>query len=135
MPREIELDIPATAEDREARRITTGWDRWYAGLPDDLKRKLSVHDFKRLGDCFRDAFHIPETVWPSQPMERICECLSCGRSHRRLGTPPWALGHDEACRLSVVFNEGANLHRTQDVAINDWLKRVIVAARSTDDLR
>lgn len=128
---EIELDIPKTAEEREARRITGGWDRWYASLPDDLKRRLSIHDFKRLGDSFRDAFHIPETTWPHAP-ERMCECLTCGRNHRRLGTPPWALGYDEACRLSVVFNEAANLGRAQDVAINEWLKKVIIGARQTD---
>jgi hypothetical protein len=31
------------------------WDRWYRTLPDDLKRKMSLHDFKRLGECFRHA--------------------------------------------------------------------------------
>jgi hypothetical protein len=35
------------------------WDRWYASLPDDLRRKLSLHDFKRLGDLFKVAFNIP----------------------------------------------------------------------------
>jgi hypothetical protein len=34
------------------------WDRWYASLPDDLRRRLSIHDFKRLGDCFKAAFNI-----------------------------------------------------------------------------
>jgi hypothetical protein len=63
----IELDIPETAEEREARRISGGWDRWYAALPDDLKRRLSIYDFKRLGDCFREAFHIPATVKPRPP--------------------------------------------------------------------
>jgi hypothetical protein len=28
------------------------WDRWYGSLPCDLRRKLSLHDFKRLGDLF-----------------------------------------------------------------------------------
>lgn len=32
------------------------WDAWYASLPDDLRRRLSIHDFKRLGDCFKVAF-------------------------------------------------------------------------------
>ena len=31
------------------------FDRWYRLLPDDLARKLSFHDFKRLGDLFRNA--------------------------------------------------------------------------------
>jgi Ni2+-binding GTPase involved in maturation of urease and hydrogenase len=34
------------------------WDAWYAGLPADLKRKLSLHDFKRLGEAFKAAFLI-----------------------------------------------------------------------------
>ena len=33
----------------------TDFDRWYSYLPDDLTRKLSLHDFKRLGECFRHA--------------------------------------------------------------------------------
>jgi hypothetical protein len=32
------------------------WDRWWRELPDDLRRKLSVHDFRRLGELFRDCF-------------------------------------------------------------------------------
>jgi len=32
------------------------WDRWYSGLPADLREKLSLHDFKRLGECFKTAF-------------------------------------------------------------------------------
>jgi hypothetical protein len=60
----VDLDIPKTAEEREALRITGGWDRYYANLPDDLKRKLSIHDFKRLGDVFREAFDIPKTTRP-----------------------------------------------------------------------
>lgn len=61
---EIELDIPHDPAEREARHVTGGWDRWYAALPTDLKRRLSIHDFKRLGDVFRDAFDIPKTVRP-----------------------------------------------------------------------
>ena len=30
------------------------WDKWYAGLPTDLRAKLSPHDFKRLGDAFEN---------------------------------------------------------------------------------
>jgi hypothetical protein len=43
------------------RRATTPseqWDAWYASLPDDLRRPLSIHDFKRLGDCFKAAFGV-----------------------------------------------------------------------------
>ena len=39
------------------RKKTAEWDAYYRGLPVDLKRKLSVHDFKRLGDVFMDAFN------------------------------------------------------------------------------
>ena len=34
------------------------WDAWYAGLPSDLKRKLSFHDLRRLGELFKAAFLI-----------------------------------------------------------------------------
>lgn len=33
--------------------------------------------------------------------------------------------HDDYCRLSRVFNEGADLRRSQDYNINEWLKRRI----------
>ncbi len=35
---------------------TEQWDKWYASLPADLKYRLTPHDFKRLGDCFKKAF-------------------------------------------------------------------------------
>lgn len=41
------------------------WDRWYSTLPEDLKRKLSVYDFRRLGECFRQAFNIQKVEPPS----------------------------------------------------------------------
>jgi hypothetical protein len=31
------------------------WDSWYESLPSDLKRRLSIHDFQRLGNVFKDA--------------------------------------------------------------------------------
>lgn len=127
MADEIELDIPHDPAEREAVRITGGWDRWYAALPDDLKRRLSIHDFKRLGDCFRDAFTIPETTWPGQPGE-MCQCFMCGRTHRTLGHPPWAISHQELCRLSRAFNEVARLDQSDDLRINEWLKRLITDA-------
>jgi len=34
------------------------WDEWYARLPSDLSARLSLHDFKRLGDLFKDVFKI-----------------------------------------------------------------------------
>jgi hypothetical protein len=40
------------------------WDRWYATLPEDLKRRLSFHDFRRLGECFRVAFGIQKVQPP-----------------------------------------------------------------------
>lgn len=59
----IQLNIPATAEEREAYRLMA-WDRWYATLPDDMKRRLSLHDFKRLGECFQQAFGVREILSP-----------------------------------------------------------------------
>ncbi len=47
--------LNGTARERLQREK---WDRWYASLPTDLRRKLSLHDFKRLGDCFKGAFGI-----------------------------------------------------------------------------
>lgn len=34
------------------------WDEWYTGLPPRLKLRLSVHDFKLLGDLFKQAFNV-----------------------------------------------------------------------------
>jgi hypothetical protein len=34
------------------------WDDWYSNLPDDLRKRLSIHDFKRLGDVFKAAFKV-----------------------------------------------------------------------------
>lgn len=33
-----------------------GWDQWYRSIPDDLLHRLSIHDFRRLGACFKTAF-------------------------------------------------------------------------------
>ena len=65
--RTIDLPIPLTADERAQERLTR-WDRWYATLPADLRRKLSLHDFKRLGDCFRRAFGIDEVRAPPGPL-------------------------------------------------------------------
>ena len=53
----ITLDIPASAEARERRRLE-GWNVWYETLPADLRRKLSLDDFKRLGEAFKGAFNV-----------------------------------------------------------------------------
>lgn len=37
------------------------------------------------------------------------------------------ISHDDICRLSRVFNAGADLGRTQDCRINEWLKLQIAA--------
>jgi len=60
----VDLDIPVTAEGREQRRLAA-WDAWYSTLPDDLRRRLSIHDFKRLGDCFKQAFNIQDIRPPA----------------------------------------------------------------------
>ena len=50
-------------EKADAERLAA-WDRWYATLPDDLKRRLSIHDFRQIGECFRVAFNIPKVNPP-----------------------------------------------------------------------
>jgi hypothetical protein len=53
LPFSPEEVLDGTARERLQREK---WDRWYGSLPADLRRKLSLHDFKRLGDCFKAAF-------------------------------------------------------------------------------
>ena len=57
MPATVELDIPKTAAERDQRLIEC-WDRWYETLPVDLRQRMSLHDFKRLGEAFRCAFGV-----------------------------------------------------------------------------
>ena len=38
--------------------LTKQWNEWYERLPPDLKRRLAVHDFKRLGDLFAEVFNV-----------------------------------------------------------------------------
>jgi hypothetical protein len=64
-----EIPIPAPAEKRARQRLAA-WDQWYVTLPADLRRKLPLHDFKRLGDCFKQAFGIKEIVPPPGDKER-----------------------------------------------------------------
>jgi hypothetical protein len=45
--------------------------------------------------------------------------------HRHLGTPPWALSHDDLCHLSSRFGFSVDLRTPQDQRINEWLKRMI----------
>jgi hypothetical protein len=66
-------------------------------------------------------------------MADICECPRCGRNHHKLGTPPWALSHDDMCRLSRVFGDTAYMSGTQDWRINEWLKRQITALQEQAD--
>ena len=39
--------------ERLGKPTTEMWDAWYGNLPADLKKRLSCHDFKRLGDLFK----------------------------------------------------------------------------------
>lgn len=34
------------------------WNKWYASIPKDLTKKLSLDDLKRIGDCFKGAFNV-----------------------------------------------------------------------------
>ena len=38
------------------------WDEWYSRLPPELRHKLSVYDFKRLGDLFKEIFEIDPEI-------------------------------------------------------------------------
>lgn len=64
------------------------------------------------------------TMKPSTT-DDLCECPCCGRMHRHLGTPPWALSHDDLCRLSRLFGFAGDIRTSQDYRINEWLKRMI----------
>ena len=48
----------------DERTWKEAWDSWYATLPADLRKKLSLHDFKRLGECFSKAFSVTKTRVP-----------------------------------------------------------------------
>ena len=48
--------VAAPGGEADARDAETGWDLYYNGAPTDIKRKLSLHDFKRLGNLFKAAF-------------------------------------------------------------------------------
>ena len=61
----------------------------------------------------------------------LCQCPCCGRMHRPLGVPPWALDHAQLCRLSRAFNEVARLDEFNDYHINEWLKRLIADSTPT----
>ncbi len=50
--------IPSTECLTDPAAIRAFWDAWYRELPEDLRRRLSLHDFKRLGDAFRVAFRL-----------------------------------------------------------------------------
>jgi len=62
----------------------------------------------------------------TQKGETHCECVTCGRLHHRLASPPWALSHADLCHLSRQFQ--TDYRTTQDQRINDWLKRLIAQA-------
>ena len=68
------------------------------------------------------------TLPPSDPVRAAatCECATCGRMHRPLGRPPWALSSDDLQHLSRSFK--TDYRTTQDIRINEWLKRMIAAA-------
>jgi hypothetical protein len=54
--------------------------------------------------------------------------------HREAAKMPWALSYADACRLSRLFNETANLSFSQDQNINEWLKHVLRVTRAKESL-
>ena len=49
--------------------------------------------------------------------------------------PSSRLPHDDLCRLSRMFNEGADLSVARDRRINEWLKKLITEAAALDARR
>lgn len=64
----------------------------------------------------------------------LCECVICGRMHRRLGNPPYALSHKQICRLSVLFQRGgADLSiNSEDYKINEFLKGLLTQTQASE---
>lgn len=52
--------IAALERLRSERMETEQWDRWYNSIPDDIRGKITIYDFKRLGDSFLKIFKIEE---------------------------------------------------------------------------
>jgi len=52
------MDLDKVERELKAAIRKDQWDRWYGSLPADLLAKLSMHDFKRLGECFKIAFRV-----------------------------------------------------------------------------
>jgi hypothetical protein len=52
------MDLDKVERELKAMMRKDQWDRWYEDLPADLRAKLSLRDFKRLGDCFKTAFGV-----------------------------------------------------------------------------
>lgn len=52
------MDLDKVERELKAMVRKDQWDKWYDGIPSDLRAKLSLHDFKRLGECFKAAFSV-----------------------------------------------------------------------------
>ena len=59
----------------------------------------------------------------------LCQCQQCGRMFSP-NVPTSKLSHLDACRLSRLFNNVANLGNAQDYRINDWLKTIIAGSQT-----
>lgn len=90
--------------------VVEAWERYYKTLPDDLKRKLSVYDLRRLGRGFQAAFQplLEEKRPTSRAWDRLRElatlpeiteestdCPECG-AHTEWTTDP-GIGDCVAC--------------------------------------
>ena len=56
--RELLMDLDRVERELKSALRKEQWDKWYDSLPADLRSKLSLNDFKRLGDCFKSAFDV-----------------------------------------------------------------------------
>jgi hypothetical protein len=84
------------------------WDKWYATIPHDLRRKLAIHDFKRLGDVFKAAFapsaaRVRELEDALRGVEPFLDAIVCYAS---------TMGEHEPNRIAatvrVALREGGN---------------------------
>ena len=65
-------------------------------------------------------------------MDDICECQTCGRMHRHLGNPPWALSYVDMQRLAIAFCGTPEMRTTQGLRISQWLRRMIAVSDKSE---
>lgn len=111
---------------------------WRAIAPQDgllcptcLCRRVSMAGFHEVPAEFRSGPFVRSSPSREEGIEEAaCECVTCGRMHRRLGEPPWAITHAELCSLSRAWGKHTDYRTSSDVRVNEWLKKQIAAIRA-----